>query len=985
MIRHFLGWDRPLVEVAAEFLLDGIAGMPFDLSRVMVVVPTRQAGRLLREQLATAAQRRGTLVLTPLVVQPSYLVRAHGAVATPAECLAVFAEVLATLDYARYQALFPGDAPGLARDFGWCLDTAELLLDLRNSLAEGGFTPAPAVARLGADPNFPEPERWQCLARLETRFADALARHGLCDPARAQFDAARDPVLPDGLERVAIIGVPDPVPLAVTAWEQLDRTGRRIEVCIHAPADLAPLFDDWGRPRRDAWRERLPPIPDGVIHLVPKPQDQADMAVRLLPENLEPAQAPGLLALGVLDDEVLPHLENAMDAAGIPVFNPALRPVGSHALYHLVRDVLTLATDDGFDEFASLLRNPLALRYFSGAILASAEDGSRGRSPSGPEQGRETLQAQLPQGAVTADRLLRAADDLQNHHLPGSFAAVRERTRSREWQAARRNADSGLARVCEVISGWLERLRGPDWPRELRAILRTVLGVQPGVHALEPDPLPQVAEAMQELLAALESPVVRAVLPESAKPRHELFLRLLARLSVGPEHPGRRVDLDGWLELHWNNAPLLIVTGFNEGRVPAAVVGHAFLPDRARGMLGLTDNGSRLARDSYLLGAMLACRSQPGSVQIIVGKTTAAGDVLRPSQLLFGGARDADLARRVEQLFGPVEAAPAAPPQAAATPFLRVPWTSPRPRLSVTALADYLKCPFRFYLRHVLGMSEQDDRKRELDALDYGTVAHEVLARFAADTAWRDSTDENAIARFLTDGLADVFEARFGRNLSAALLLQKSSLEQRLRYAAAEQARSRQAHWRIAELDGQWSEHGLNLTLDGCTIQARIDRIDRHEETGQYRILDYKTSNTASKPVKTHLASAKDDMPAWRVLTGANDGKAWGDLQLPMYCLMLQERLGPVNVTCGYFNLPKAVTETKIAAFDELDADMLESVRACAAGIVEAVRAGVFWPPANLSGYLKDRDEFGRLCAGDWMTAFDRSAWPGGGVAGDSE
>jgi hypothetical protein len=62
----------------------------------------------------------------------------------------------------------------------------------------------------------------------------------------------------------------------------------------------------------------------------------------MLPEAVL-AEAPGCLALGVLDEEVLPHLEATLRVAGVPVFNPALKPVARHAAYHLVRDLLRLA------------------------------------------------------------------------------------------------------------------------------------------------------------------------------------------------------------------------------------------------------------------------------------------------------------------------------------------------------------------------------------------------------------------------------------------------------------------------------------------------------------------------------------------------------------------------------------------------------------------------------------------------------------------
>ncbi|MDI1247428.1 MAG: hypothetical protein PSV13_00970, partial [Lacunisphaera sp.] len=62
--RHFLPWDRPLPAQAAAWLAQGWAGDgPLDLGGVLVIVPTRQSGRRLREALAEHAAGRGSAVL----------------------------------------------------------------------------------------------------------------------------------------------------------------------------------------------------------------------------------------------------------------------------------------------------------------------------------------------------------------------------------------------------------------------------------------------------------------------------------------------------------------------------------------------------------------------------------------------------------------------------------------------------------------------------------------------------------------------------------------------------------------------------------------------------------------------------------------------------------------------------------------------------------------------------------------------------------
>lgn len=956
MNRLFLDWHKPVAELAADVLLAGVTGQPLDLGDTLVVVPTRQAARRLRERLALAAQARGTMVLSPLIVQPEYFVRPRQAVASRAESLAALATVLEHMDYADYPQVFPGHAAQQARRFPWRLETAAMLIDLRRLLAESGLTVAAAAERLqAADPALPDPEpqRWQQLAALEAAFLDVLQAHGLRDPAAAQIAAAAQARLPDHIRKLVLMCVPDPMPLALQAWRTLEHQGVPLTVCVHAPETDAAFFDDWGRPLAENWATRTLDLPDTCVHLVPKPPDQAAMATRLLRQALQPrpgqpAPPPaGILALGVLDDQVLPHLEAAMAAADVPAFNPALKPVEQHALYHLVRGLLNLAEKDGYEDFSALLRNPPLLHV---------------------------LERREP--PVPVFDLLRRADDLQNNHMPASFTAVHRHAAARPAESDQPLYGPALLDACNLLHGWLQRLTSPAWPAELAAILEDVCAVRPATgpeaHA-EQTETAAVLEVFADALDGMASPALERLLPPDSEDRRALFLQLLAQQGYSrAEADEPRVDLEGWLELHWNDAPVLILTGFNEGRVPAATVGHPFLPNSARRALGLPDNDARLARDSYLLAAMAAFRPQNGAVQVVFGKTTTEGDVLRPSRLLFRCAEDEALAARALRLFGLPEADTAAP--AADQGWrLRPRWEEPRPKASVSALNDYLRCPFRFYLKHVLRMQAADDRKLEMDVLDFGTVCHEVLSHFAEDAKLRDCTDERVLAEFLVAEAESLMRARYGHELSAALALQAESLMQRLRHAARCQAAARLEGWRLFPLNGHYAEHGMSLMVDDFQVTARIDRIDEHERTGALRIMDYKTSDKAKTPKEVHLAGAKDDMPPWRLVTRGDSVKAWHNLQLPVYRLLAQQQFPGTALECAYFLLPRAVTQTAIPVFTELDADLLASAEQCMTGIVDAIRDRQFWPPAAIPA---DFDDFARLCSSDWGDAFDLSAWP---------
>ena len=129
------------------------------------------------------------------------------------------------------------------------------------------------------------------------------------------------------------------------------------------------------------------------------------------------------------------------------------------------------------------------------------------------------------------------------------------------------------------------------------------------------------------------------------------------------------------------------------------------------------------------------------------------------------------------------------------------------------------------------------------------------------------------------------------------------------------------------------------------------------------RVLDYKSSDQAQAPAAAHLGTWRDDLPDYARVESAERPRAWRDLQLPLYRLLLQdvpEFAGFAQVEVGYFNLPKAVGQTGIQVWPDFDASLLDAARCCAEGVVRDLRAGRFWPPREHVRY----DDFARLFPG---------------------
>ena len=940
--RHFLGWERPVVDLVAERLLEGAAGTPPDLGATLVMVQTRQGGRRLRERLAALSPRG---LLSPRVVTPEFWLRPRGPVLSEIESLAVWAALLADVTPADFPQALPG-AEVRRDDSAWRLSVAGQFQQLRRLLSDGGHTVGSAAAQL-ADGE--EATRWQELAALETLYLARVeaAGAGRLDPVSAELAAAAAPELPPGVARLVLAAVPDPSPLALRAIAAL--AGRLpIEVWIHAPApggagNGTAGFDDWGRPD-PAWQGRELPIEEARLHLAAKPHDQAATVRQMLP----PLEVPvGELGLGVLDSEVGPHLLAELGAE-VPVFDPAERPLVGDPTAGLVQSLLLLHASDEYSAFSDLVRNPHFLTALRGEVADFRP-------------------------------LLDGLDTLQNESLAQSFTAIERAAQAgdgtgEDRAGARRKA---VGAVCASVRRLLDPL-GADPTDALPGVLASFYAnaafERPAAGG--PPVFQAAVDALLTLLDDVRAPLVRDCLP-APPDRSALLLSTLARRGLAPEPPDNRprIDLEGWLELHWNDAPRLIITGFNEGKVPQAVTADPFLPDPARVRLGLPSNETRLARDTYLLAAMLACRRGGGTLDIVFGKSSMQGDALKPSRLLFRCA-DADLPGRVLRLSGK------APPPRPAAPMpvrFRPPWRGVPDALHVTAFRGYLACPFRFYLAQVVGMAALDDRKLEWDAADFGTVCHRVLADFARDPATRDLADEARIAAALEACLNALLGGRGYVTPSATLLVQADMLRQRLRHAAAAQAQAYAEGWRIVE---DFVESRFEGEVAGLPITGTVDRVDRNVHDGRIRILDYKTTSEAARPAAAHLAKDRDGTrpyarfapPPSRPGGKPPAAQRWTDLQLPLYALLLRDRLAAeAPPAVGYFCMPKAVTETGIRMFDTLDETMLASAKACAEGVVTDIRARRFWPPSR----RVEHDDFKGVWNGNWEAVVDLTGWPG--------
>ena len=858
------------------------------LAHVLIVVPTAQSGRNLRLALAERAAREGGAVLSPKISMANeLLVPEDVRLATEAEERAVMASVLSMCEIERYQALFP--VPPVERSVDWALDLADVFLGIQAVLGEGALLmsdvkPAEDLAR------------WRDLGELETLFIRRLEAHGVTPRCRARRAAIAAGCRLEGIEEIVL---PSALDVQKAFIDYLEHSSQEVSILIHADRADAGKFDEWGRPAA-LFPARLGPE---MIENLPTAVLEADEIARLFRAVKRDEALP---ALAVCDAEMYPALEGAFQNhfsdEELVLRNPSRERLVRSSLGRLLGAIIQLAGERDYETFSTLVRTGDVSRWARGVLNVSAKE---------------------------VARYLGALDRVQNVHLPRNLdetIAGAAAEAEQAWRPEEREAAAGLKRLAEAVKAALD---------EPFVFLKNIFSTLTLDEKRPSDrELIAAAQTVRDLRTACASELV----PE--KFRRKLFARLLKTASYMLEPVAENLLVTtGWLEVAWCPEEELVVSGFNEGCVPENIVGHPFVPDSLRKELGLSTNASREARDAFIFAQAVACRA-PGAVSVFLHQISSDKNVMKPSRILFNGISDGDLPALALRLYAVTKGQEGAPAKDLPSAWrLRLPFppagTVFRERLSTTGLDQYLRCPFNFYLKEVFG-SHADDRNQELDAMAFGTLCHAVLERFALEGP-KDSTDADEIAAFLSAEVERQIQV-FGEPLPTVIQLQGEAAAARLKAFAVHQAARRRAGWRIVA-----SERTFECRIKSCPtlLRGKVDRIDRHETTGEIAIIDYKT---------------------WRRAKAAH----YNSVQLPVYRAMVE--------ASGLF---EAQAARRAKAFYCVLAErpedvMFDEAHACLAGgqsdaedlivtLLTNLAKGIFYPPNPVEGKWEWQRDYGAL------------------------
>lgn len=1005
----FLDWNRPVLHTAVDYLIREIRkrdGARFDMGNFLCVFSGGRAGRRFEEILLAEVEKLiDTGKVAPDWTPPQILTLGR----LPEELYPLkqpraddltqqFAWIAAIRDYREIAPdLLARLLPNLPEDGdldGW-LELGRLFGSLHRELAADTLDCSRVAAlcrELGVEP---EARRWDTLADLEQGYLGKLDMLKLWDIQTARLFALEheEPRKePPHRKEILLIGTAD---LNRTQKHLLEMVEDRVTALVFAPESHRPYFDPFGCVLPEAWNTQVPiDIPDSDIRVETTVSDQAHAVLEWLGDfgKTGTILSPDRITIGVADEEIVPVLNEMAGQCDLRVRYGAGIPLHATSVYRLLDILRRFLHGRRFSDFSDLLRHPVtgALR----TALPVNPDASPAANRQTTESGDDILteldiyrNTFLPQGVPTKDADWRRLVDEENPRFSRDFAALR--AIAAEWErllAPLSGGFSGSELSADAASGngAPVRKRPGEWGAAIRSLL----------YALFPGAVRRSDRLIREALAAVEAVLDRMdtlpsemTWPVPVSETLAMLLRLLDTRRIPPESDREAVEMLGWLELAMDDAEVMAVTGMNEGVISSSRSSDMFLPDGVRRHLGLEDNDRRFARDAYALSVILNSRrstavsanaasfntasknSQPPKVLLVFGRRSADGDPLLPSRLFF--ATDPEtVARRACRFFSepdedsaerPVvfpgtlrpgrSKAAFKPPELPPSKVEAIPSS-----MRVTEFRDYLTCPYRYFLRHRLKLAPLDDTIDELDGASFGSLLHDVLRAFGQAGDITGSTVAEPIARWLDDELDNRVRDRFGLRLRPTVAVQVEQSRHRLHRFARWQADWTGKGFRILETELPFE---IPLDVDGIPmlLRGRIDRIDRHAETGDFYVFDYKTSESGKEPEKTHRTGKP---------------KRWIDLQLPLYGYALPRVLaqaagipnasgsgeaGP-RIVLGYILLPPDATKTG-EALAPWNSGELDEALLTAKNVVRGIRAGDFEMVTEPPRFFK---EFAAIC-----------------------
>lgn len=965
--RVFLGLDKYLPQSAASKLLELAVNKNtyLDLSDILVLVHSSEGRRKLIFNLTKIAKEKGLSLLPPRICLTDHIFspgsRKEVNLISPLERKLFLSGIVKDLDMAQYTNLFP-NPPSTSNTFPWQFKIASLINDTISLLAENGYTIA-SVAESKTNLIGCESIRWSELSEIEKQYQSALSELGLKDSDHHKIHFSQNPSIPEGIRKVILIGVMDPLPILTTT---IGRISEKVPtgIWIYADERDSDGFDSFGRPIYEFWKGKHIKQTSGEspIFIEGTPEQQAgrvEQIMRQISENKRDLSI-GDITVFSINSKLAPFIKGTLESSGLEVFDPSGTPVIMTEAIKLIKAIISFYSEKDYSSFSALLRNNDYLLYIK---------------DKNPE--------------FDAFSFLQTLDLLQNKYKSNSFDSLKSAVQKEYSETGKYRIESTQVSIAiRATEEFLKTIETSCLFELVRKCLSEVYGNKK-ISAKDDALFIKSVEKITESLNELKS--LRIKLPSSSGDLIYLFNEYLRNQNIYMEHQDNAINLQGWLESFWSGSKYLILAGVNEGFLPSGGASNLFISEKIKEGLGLRNNKTYFARDAYILYTILKTRNKEDGnfppVSLIVGRYNTDTEALKPSRLLYL-CDDEELLSRIEKFWGQeggnLDALELKDHDSNKNSFeLKLFRKEAGSRISASTIKTYLESPLMYYLKYVLKMKSVDDSSSELDNMEFGTFCHfafeELGKMLKEDFPDGQYPDEEFLRNNLHQAAENYVKSMFGADPSLSIQIAMESVKSRLSKAAEVLREDFDKGWQILyvenkcelEMDQDMVRLLLedkNVTLSKTyTISGKCDRIDINHKLRKIRILDYKTSESGKGPSETHMAGIKK-IGKYKELEHAlfekgNKTHRWIDLQLPVYYMIISSLSGikkyNYSIESAYFNIPSSLDKTTIAAWKGSMEEDMQSAKKALARIILNIDRGIFGIIGVLSEY--DKENFHRL------------------------
>jgi ATP-dependent helicase/nuclease subunit B len=399
--------------------------------------------------------------------------------------------------------------------------------------------------------------------------------------------------------------------------------------------------------------------------------------------------------------------------------------------------------------------------------------------------------------------------------------------------------------------------------------------------------------------------------------------------------PLEGLQIMGMLETRTLDFKHIILTGANEGKLPASSNNQSFIPYDLRKLFKLPTHHDQEAIYAYYFYRLL---HQVDEITILYSTqkdTFGSGEkshFIDQMNIDFGYGPESE-----EVVLTPSPTNTVSEFSMQTSPTIQASLKRSLGRISPSKINSFFDCPLDFYYRYVLNLGEPDSLEDSIGHADLGTIIHQVLedSYAALDKAF---FTEEALKKLLVSVAKitfDEFKNKFGiSGFETGLnhLAYHVSVGYAKKIIAWDLKQVKAGNKiRIIDLEKELSED-LDLQVFGKKFTTRmggfVDRID--EYNGQIRIIDYKTGK--ADDTKIHLSKEFGSILS---------GKKPHAIQLLYYsllyanenpgCLPLQAGIvSPRNISKGVhtfqFNGEKAIDQNILDQYKEHLGLALESM-----------------------------------------------------------